>query len=138
MIGLDECFLKGHVKGEILTAIGRDADNHVYPIAWEMVTVKNKDNCCWFIELVRDDLDLGGGNEIVIISYIPTQGMFIMSLNIQLYKFLPYYFFITLKGLLKVVSQLLPHAEHRKCVRRINANFRKKHMVRTKDLVLGG
>ena len=33
MIGLDGCFLKGLVKGEILTAVGRDANNQMYPIA---------------------------------------------------------------------------------------------------------
>lgn len=27
IIGLDGCFLKGYVKGELLTAIGRDANN---------------------------------------------------------------------------------------------------------------
>ncbi|XP_052620937.1 uncharacterized protein LOC128126840 [Lactuca sativa] len=33
VIWLDGSFLKGQCKGELLTAIGRDANNHVYPIA---------------------------------------------------------------------------------------------------------
>nr|KAJ0225672.1 hypothetical protein LSAT_V11C100001570 [Lactuca sativa] len=68
VIGLDGSFLKGHVKGEILTAIGRDADNHVYPIAWATMNVENKDNLTWFIVNLVDDLDLGVGNGLVVIS----------------------------------------------------------------------
>ena len=44
VIGLDDCFLKGEVKGELLTAIGRDANNQVYPIAWVVVDVESKPN----------------------------------------------------------------------------------------------
>lgn len=68
VIGLDGCFLKGQVKGELLTAIGRDADNHVYPIAWAVVDVENIDNWNWFLDLLVDDLDLGSGNGLVVIS----------------------------------------------------------------------
>ncbi|XP_019181393.1 PREDICTED: uncharacterized protein LOC109176417 [Ipomoea nil] len=34
VIGLDGCFFKGMLKGEILSAVGRDANNQMYPIAW--------------------------------------------------------------------------------------------------------
>nr|GEV00315.1 E3 ubiquitin-protein ligase SHPRH [Tanacetum cinerariifolium] len=33
VIGLDGCFLKGTIKGELLTAMGRDANNHIFLIA---------------------------------------------------------------------------------------------------------
>nr|KAJ0194361.1 hypothetical protein LSAT_V11C800425480 [Lactuca sativa] len=101
VIGLDGSFLKGQVKGEILTAIRRDADNHVYPIAWAVVNVDNKDNWTWFIDNLVADLDLGAGNGLVVISYQH-------------------------KGLLQAVADLLPHVEHRQCARHIFANFRKK------------
>jgi hypothetical protein len=68
VIGLDGCFLKGRVKGELLTAIGRDANNQVFPIAWAVVDVENKPNWTWFINLLRDDLDLDAGKGLVIIS----------------------------------------------------------------------
>ena len=60
--------MKGRVKGELLTAIGRDANNYVYPIAWAVVDVENKDNWSWFLELVVDDLDLDSGRGLVLIS----------------------------------------------------------------------
>nr|KAJ0191807.1 hypothetical protein LSAT_V11C800426050 [Lactuca sativa] len=68
VIVLDGSFLKGQVKGEILTAIGRDAHNHVYLIAWAVVNVENKDNWTWFIDNLVVDLDLGAGNGLVVIS----------------------------------------------------------------------
>ncbi|XP_023734539.1 uncharacterized protein LOC111882401 [Lactuca sativa] len=68
VIGLDGSFFKGQVKGEILTAIGRDADNYVYPIAWAFVNVENKDKWTWFIDNLVADLDLGAGNGLVVIS----------------------------------------------------------------------
>ncbi|CAI9293144.1 unnamed protein product [Lactuca saligna] len=68
VIGLDGSLLKGQVKGEILTAIGRDADNHVYSIASAVVNVENKDNLTWFIDNLVADLDLGAGNRLVVIS----------------------------------------------------------------------
>ncbi|KAK9035542.1 hypothetical protein V6N11_077581 [Hibiscus sabdariffa] len=35
VVGLDGCFLKGSFKGEILSAVGRDCNNQIFPIAWE-------------------------------------------------------------------------------------------------------
>nr|KAJ0219824.1 hypothetical protein LSAT_V11C200062670 [Lactuca sativa] len=78
-------------KVELLTAIGRDADNHVYPIAWAVVIIENKDNWSCFIELLVDDLDLGGGNGLVVVSDQH-------------------------KGLLRAVTLFLPHVEYKQCV----------------------
>ncbi|GJR32813.1 multidrug resistance-associated protein 5 [Tanacetum coccineum] len=64
IIALDGCFLKIPNQGEILTAIGRDGNNHIYPVAWEVVNVKNKDNWTWFLELLEEDMgcSIGNGN----------------------------------------------------------------------------
>ncbi|XP_052625692.1 uncharacterized protein LOC128132781 [Lactuca sativa] len=102
VIGLDGCFLKGQVKGELLTAIGRDANNQVYPIAWAVVDVENKSNWTWFLELLSGDLDLIDGSGLVVISDQH-------------------------KGLLQSVKDVLPHVEHRQCARHIYANFRKAY-----------
>ncbi|GJT66034.1 calcium/proton exchanger [Tanacetum coccineum] len=68
VIGLDGCFLKHTCRGELLTAMGRDANNQMYPIAWAVVRVENADNWGWFLHLLHDDLSLNDGNEITIIS----------------------------------------------------------------------
>jgi len=44
VLGLDGCFLKGPMKGELLSAVGRDVNNQIYPIAWAVVEYENKDS----------------------------------------------------------------------------------------------
>ncbi|KAL7600142.1 hypothetical protein Lser_V15G22071 [Lactuca serriola] len=100
VIGLDGSFLKGQCKGELLTAIGRDANNQVYPIAWAVVDVENKNNWKWFLDLVNDDLGLQGGKGVCVISDQH-------------------------KGLVEASKDILPYVEHRQCARHIYANFRK-------------
>ncbi|CAI9278733.1 unnamed protein product [Lactuca saligna] len=90
VIGLDGCFLKGQCKGELLTAIGRDGNNQVYPIAWVVVDVENKDNWEWFINLLMKDLGLELGEGLTVISDQH-------------------------KGLVEVVKENLPLVEHRQC-----------------------
>ena len=68
VIGLDGCFLKGTIKGELLTAMGRDANNQMFPIAWAVINVENKDNWLWFLVSLGDDLKLNRGADLTIIS----------------------------------------------------------------------
>lgn len=42
VLGLDRCFLKGVMKGELLIAVGRDDNNQMFPVAWGIVQVENK------------------------------------------------------------------------------------------------
>lgn len=68
VVALDGCFLKTAVKGELLTAVGRDGNNQVYPIAWAIVSVENRDNWTWFLRLLSHDLDCPDGNELTLMS----------------------------------------------------------------------
>lgn len=68
VVALDGCFLKRPNQGEILTAIGRDGNNHIYPIAWAVVNVENKDNWAWFLELLGDDLEMPTGQGLTLMS----------------------------------------------------------------------
>jgi hypothetical protein len=58
VIGLDGCFLKGPLKGELLSAIGRDANNQIYPIAWAIVEYENKYSWNWFIGHLQKDINI--------------------------------------------------------------------------------
>ena len=57
IIGLDGCWLKGKCKGELLSAIGRDANDQMFPICWAVVEGESYDSWSWFLKLLV--LDLG-------------------------------------------------------------------------------
>ena len=65
IIGLDGAFLEGKYGGELLTSIGRDANDQMLPIAYIVVEVENKDSWTWFLELLIEDL----GGAVVCASY---------------------------------------------------------------------
>ena len=41
LLGFDGCFLKGYCKGMLLAAIGIDANNSEFPVAWAVVEKEN-------------------------------------------------------------------------------------------------
>ena len=69
VIRIDGCFLKGICKGELLSAVRRDGNNNIYPIAWAVVNVENKNTWKWFLDNLMEDIDEGGnGNGITLMS----------------------------------------------------------------------
>ena len=68
LIGVDGCFLKHKVKGQLLVALGRDADNAIYPIAWGAVQVENIENWLWFVRKLKHDLGLNQGLGYIMVS----------------------------------------------------------------------
>ncbi|CAI9297266.1 unnamed protein product [Lactuca saligna] len=101
VIGVDGCFLKGICRGELLSAVGRDANNHIYPIAWAVVAVENKETWKWFLNLLLKDINMGNGAGLTLLSDQH-------------------------KGLIEAVKERVPDAEHRQCARHVYANFKKK------------
>ncbi|CAI9296245.1 unnamed protein product [Lactuca saligna] len=100
VVGIDGSFLKGQCKGQLLTTIGRDPNNHVFPIAWDVVDIDNKFNWKWFLQLLEVGLGMDAGRGMCVVSDQH-------------------------KGLLEATKEVLPYVEHRKCARHIYANFRK-------------
>ncbi|KAK6776159.1 hypothetical protein RDI58_027160 [Solanum bulbocastanum] len=101
IIGFDGCFLKGACKGELLVAVGRNGNNQMFPIAWAVVDKETKHSWSFFINYLKEDLQLGTG-----------QGLTVMS-DMQ-------------KGLQAAVGELLPNAEVRMCARHIWSNWSKR------------
>ncbi|KAG7534518.1 Zinc finger SWIM-type [Arabidopsis thaliana x Arabidopsis arenosa] len=100
ILHLDGTFMKGKIKGEVLTAISRDANDKMFPVAWAIVPIENKIYWGWFMTLLQEDLDLGSGNGLTIVS------------DQQ-------------KGLIAARDSVLPDCEHRMCARHIWANLYK-------------
>ena len=102
IIGLDGCFLKSAFGGQLLSAIGRDGNDNMVPIAVAVVEVERYDSWKWFLELLMADLGLGVEN-------IPWT--FISDRQ---------------KGLVHAVNELFPNSEHRFCLRHMYQNFKQK------------
>ncbi|XP_031095225.1 uncharacterized protein LOC115999519 [Ipomoea triloba] len=99
-IGLDGCHLKGCQKGsQLLTVVGVDANNAMFPIAFAIVEGELKETWAWFLELLDQDLN---------ISENPNAWTIISDKQ---------------KGLLPAVEEQLSGVEHRFCVRHMHANF---------------
>ncbi|XP_018448497.1 uncharacterized protein LOC108819996 [Raphanus sativus] len=108
IIGLDGTFLKEEVKGILLTAIGHDGNNQIYPFAWALVQGETSDTWLWFIKQLKRDLKLGDGEKFVLLSD-------------------------SSKGLISAIEYELPKAEHRRFVKHIVENLKNKH--KKKDLL---
>nr|XP_016496495.1 PREDICTED: uncharacterized protein LOC107815431 [Nicotiana tabacum] len=67
-IGFDGYFLKGVCKGQLLVAVCKDGNNQMLPLAWSVVKVENTFNWRWFVNLLKNDLELGDGTELTVIT----------------------------------------------------------------------
>ena len=70
-IGLDGCFLKGCYGGMLLTAIGRDPNDQMLPVAYDVVEGETKESWKWFLELLI--ADLGGSRLCKTYTFISDQ-----------------------------------------------------------------
>ena len=68
IICVDACFLKTFLSGQLLVAVGRDGNDHMYPIAWAVVEAENVDSWVWFFIELQKSLALDEGNGVITIS----------------------------------------------------------------------
>ncbi|XP_015952913.1 uncharacterized protein LOC107477416 [Arachis duranensis] len=99
-ICLDGTFLKGYFGGQLLTAVGQDANNHLFPIAYAVVDAETKENWKWFLHLLHEDI--GDYKEF---------GWNFMS-DKQ-------------KGLVPALQEVMPRVSHRFCVMHMWQNLNK-------------
>ncbi|XP_075091562.1 uncharacterized protein LOC142171762 [Nicotiana tabacum] len=74
IIGFDGYFLKGICKGELLVAVGRNGNNQIFPIAWDVVDQEKKYSCIWFITYLIADVQLGDGVGLTVMSDMQNRG----------------------------------------------------------------
>ncbi|XP_074323301.1 uncharacterized protein LOC141660233 [Apium graveolens] len=101
ILGIDGCFLKNVCGGQLLSAVGRDANNNMYPVAIAVVETESTDSWRWFLQLLKDDLSLGNGHAFT-------------------------FFSDQQKGLVAAMKELLSRAKHRLCTRHLYNNFKKR------------
>lgn len=58
LVGLDECHLKGPSCGQLLVAVGVDANYGMFTISWAFVESKTTVPWTWFLQLVAQDLKI--------------------------------------------------------------------------------
>ncbi|GJR56757.1 mutator type transposase [Tanacetum coccineum] len=98
-LGLDGCFLSGPYPGQILTAVGVDPNNGIYPLAYAVVESESKDSWKWFLDCLGDDLELFRNSNFTFIS------------DRQ-------------KGVIPAIAENFPNAEHRFCLKHIYDNMK--------------
>ncbi|XP_048491353.1 uncharacterized protein LOC125492686 [Beta vulgaris subsp. vulgaris] len=99
---VDSCFLKTFLGGQLLSAVGRDINDQMYPIAWAVVEGENNSSWEWFFKHLQACLALGDGTEYSVVSDEH-------------------------QAILNVVATVLSKAEHRHCARHIYAHWNKNY-----------
>ena len=65
---LDGRFMSGHFPCQLLTAIGVDANNEIYPVSYAVVYAQNKASWCLFLKLLGEDLGIETNCKFTFIS----------------------------------------------------------------------
>ncbi|XP_051149258.1 uncharacterized protein LOC127263977 [Andrographis paniculata] len=100
VVGVDRCWLKKSFGGQLLSVVGIDANNNIFPIAYAVVEVEKKNSWLWFLEWLKRDLDIEDGYNWTFTS------------DKQ-------------KGLISAFESILPQAENRFCVRHLHTNIKR-------------
>ena len=66
--GIDGCHIKGHHTGQLLSAIGIDANNSMFPIAYVVVESEGKSSWNWFFKFLKEDIKINNGHHWTFIS----------------------------------------------------------------------
>lgn len=94
-------FIK-QLQDPLLSTVGRNENSQIFPVCYAIVKPENTDSWSWFLNLLRDDLDLEDGVGVTIISD-------------------------QRKGLENAITELLPRVGHRFCTRHLSSNFQKRY-----------
>ncbi|CAN6357141.1 unnamed protein product [Urochloa humidicola] len=98
LICLDGCHIKTKFGGHLLTAVGMDPNDCIFPVAMAVVEVECKASWKWFLQTLKDDLGI-----------LNTHPWTIMT-DKQ-------------KGLIPAVREIFPDSEHKFCVRHLYQSF---------------
>nr|KAJ0199622.1 hypothetical protein LSAT_V11C600331000 [Lactuca sativa] len=93
-LGMYGTLLKGPYLGKVLTVVGLDSNNGIYPVAYAVVETKLTSSWTWLLELLGEDLDMGANSNFTFI-------------------------FDRQKGIIPAIEKVFPSAEHRRSMKRL-------------------
>ncbi|CAN1339463.1 hypothetical protein LINPERPRIM_LOCUS38499 [Linum perenne] len=85
VIGFDGCFLKGELPGMLLSAVGKDGNNQMFPLAWAVTEGETTSSWKWFVELVTRQLRLDQGNGWTVISDQQKVSLYVVPIDFKLH-----------------------------------------------------
>jgi hypothetical protein len=133
-ICLDGCHIKTRYKGQLLTAVGIDPNDNIFPIAFGLVEVECTSSWEWFLTNLKDDLNITNTSPWTIMSdkqkvwnfaYLPELCHIYYRTWSTTQHTMPCSLTIVLQGLINAVEKIFPDAEHRFCVRHMIQNFQR-------------
>ena len=68
IIFIDGCHIKTRYRGNLLTALGIDPNDCIYPIAFGLVEVESTSSWEWFMASLKDDLNICNTSPYTIMS----------------------------------------------------------------------
>ncbi|KAL0915143.1 hypothetical protein M5K25_015542 [Dendrobium thyrsiflorum] len=101
ILSLDGTFLLGKYRGTLLIAVGLDANNGLFPLAFGIVESECNESWIWFLRMLHELVpSISSRNDLCIISDRHA-------------------------GLVRGCREIFPSAAHRHCLRHLRENFKK-------------
>ncbi|XP_019176075.1 PREDICTED: uncharacterized protein LOC109171499 [Ipomoea nil] len=101
LIGVDGCHLRSGSGGMLMIAVGVDANDSIFPLAYAIVEGEKRESWSWFLNFLAEDLGITKDRE--------HEYTFISDKQ---------------KGLLPAFEEIIPGVEHRFCVRHLHSNMK--------------
>ncbi|KAL8510024.1 hypothetical protein ACS0TY_017017 [Phlomoides rotata] len=98
IVGVDGCFLKSKYGGNLLTTVGVDGNNNLFPVAYDVVDKENGEIWEWFFTILKKGLEINAED----FTFISDKQ----------------------KGLIQAFHSVFPGAEHRFYVRHLHNNLK--------------
>jgi hypothetical protein len=138
LICLDGCHIKTKFGGQLLTAVGVDPNDCIFPIAMAVVEVESLNTWKWFLETRKEELNIDNTYPWTIM----TDKQKVISYSLFMLFIKPLHFsydhcLMSIQGLIPAVQQVFPDSEHRFCVRHLYQTSKNISKVRTSRISCG-
>jgi len=123
IICLDGCFIKTKHGGQLLTAVGMDPNDCIFPIAMAVVEVESLATWKWFLETLKSDLNIDNTYPWTIMTDKQKVSIFHVYHALSVIVCLLIVCHHVWQGLIPAVQQVFSESEHRFYVKHLYSNF---------------